>query len=257
MRSAHVVVRPALIALLAAALTAIASAHTAEIKVLSTIGVKTAVEELTPYFERRTGHRLAITFGAADVLKRQIEAGEMFDVAILTSAVADDLIKQGKLVAASRTNIARGGIGVAVRAGAPKPDIGTVDALKRAVLEAPSVTYAKEGGSGIYFAGLLERLGIAEAVRAKTKLGEGHVAELVARGEADMAVQLITELTSVRGVELVGPLPAEVQSYIVLVGGVGSRARDVATAREFLQFLTSPASARVFTAKGLEAGPGI
>jgi len=257
MRSVHVVVRLGLIALVAAAAATVASAHTAEIKVLSTIGVKSAVEELTPYFERRTGHRLNITFGVANVLKRQIEAGEAFDVAIMTAAVADDLIKQGKLVASTRTNIARGGIGVAVRAGAAKPDIATVDALKRAVLEAKSITYAKEGGSGIYFAGLLERLGIAEAVRAKTKLGEGNVAELVAGGEADMAVQLITELISVRGVELVGPLPAEVQNYIVLVGGVGTQARDAATAKEFLQFLTTPAAGRVFTTKGLEAGPGL
>jgi len=257
MRSVHVVVRLGLIALVAAAAATVVSAHTAEIKVLSTIGVKSAVEELAPYFERRTGHRLAITFGVANVLKRQIEAGEAFDVAIMTAAVADDLIKQGKLVASTRTNIARGGIGVAVRAGAPKPDIGTVDALKRAVLEAKSITYAKEGGSGIYFAGLLERLGIAEAVRAKTKFGAGNVAELVASGEAEMAVQLITELISERGVELVGPLPAEVQNYIVLTGGVGTQARDAATAREFLQFLTTPAAGRVFTTKGLEAGPGL
>src|SRR5882672_4714093 len=122
--------------------------------------------------------KLISTFGVANVLKRQIEAGEAFDLAIMTAAVADDLIKQGRLVAATRTDVARGGIGIAVRAGAPKPDIGTVEALKRTLLAAPSITYAKEGGSGIYFAGLLERLGIAEAMRPKTKFGAGNVAEL-------------------------------------------------------------------------------
>jgi molybdate transport system substrate-binding protein len=226
----------------------------AEIKVISTIGVKSAVEELAPQFEKKTGHKLAITFGVANALKREIEAGETFDLAIMTAVVADDLIKQGKLVAATRTNVARGGIGIAVRAGAPKPDISTVDALKRALLETKSITYAKQGGSGIYFAGLLERLGIAEAMRPKTRYGGGNVAEVVAAGEAEMAVQLITELISVRGVELVGPLPAEVQNYIVLTAGVGTEAKEAAGAKEFLQFLTAPAAAPVYTSKGLEPG---
>ena len=232
-----------------------AIANASEIKVLSTIGVKSVVEELAPQFERKTGHKLAITFGVANVMKRQIEAGETFDLAIMTAAVTDDLIKQGKIVAATRTNVARGGIGIAVRAGAPKPDISSVEALKRALLAAKSITYAKEGGSGIYFVGLLERLGIAEAMKPKTKFGAGNVAELVAAGEAEMAVQLITELISVRGVELVGPLPAEVQNYIVLTAGVGAQAKEPDLAKDFLQFLTAPAAVPVIKSKGLEPGP--
>jgi molybdate transport system substrate-binding protein len=204
-------------------------AHAAEIKVISTIGVNSAVSELAPQFEQQTGHKLAITFGVANVLKRQIEAGETFDLAIMTAAVTDDLIKQGRLVAATRTDVARGGIGVAIREGAPRPDIATVEALRRALHEAKSITYAKEGGSGIYFAGLLERLGIADAMRPTTKFGGGNVAELVAAGEADMAVQLITELT----------------------GGVGAQAKEPELASAFLKFLTAPAATPVFTAKGL------
>jgi molybdate transport system substrate-binding protein len=231
-----------------------AIADAAEIKVLSTIGVKSMVEELAPQFEQKTGHKLAITFGIASVLKRQIEAGETFDLAIVTAGVADDLIKQGKLVAATRADVARGGIGIGVRAGAPKPDIGSVDALKRALLEAKSITYAKEGGSGIYFAGLLERLGIAEAMKPKTKYGTGNVAELVVAGEAEMAVLLITELIAVPGAVLVGPLPAEVQNYIVLTGGVGAQAKEPGLAKDLLQFLTAPAAVPVIKSKGLEPG---
>ncbi len=141
-----------------------------------------------------------------------------------------------------------------MRAGAPKPDISTVDALKRALLETKSITYAKEGGSGIYFASLLERLGIAEAMKPKTKYFAGNVGELVAKGEADMAVQLITELIRVRGIELVGPLPAEVQNYIVLTAGVGAQAKEPQSATDFLQFLTAPTAASVIKAKGLEPG---
>jgi molybdate transport system substrate-binding protein len=229
-----------------------AAANAAEVKVLSTIGVRTVVEELGPQFEQKTGHKLAITFGIANVLKRQIEAGESFDLAIMTAAVADELIKQGKLVAGTRTDIARGSIGVAVRAGAPKPDISTVEALKRALLNAKSITYAKEGGSGIYFAGLLDRLGIAEEMKPKTKYGTGAVAELVASGEADMAVQLINELIPVRGAELVGPLPAEVQNYIVLTAGVGTSAKESGIAMDLIKFLTAPAAVAVIKSKGLE-----
>jgi molybdate transport system substrate-binding protein len=231
-----------------------AVARAGEIKVISTIGVKSVVEEMAPQYEQKTGRKLAITFGVANALKRQIEAGETFDLAIMTAAVADDLIKQGKLVAATRTDVARGGIGIAVRAGAPKPDIGSVESLKRALLAAKSITYTREGGSGIYFAGLLERLGIAEAMKSKTKYGTGNSPEMVAAGDAEMVVQLITELLPVRGIELVGPLPAEVQNYIVLTAGVGAQAKEPALAKDFLQFLTGPAAAPVIKAKGLEPG---
>ena len=231
-----------------------AIANAADVKVLSTVGVKSVVEALAPQFERETGHRLTITFGVSNIMKRDIAAGESFDLAIMTAPVADELIEQGKIVAATRTDVARGGIGIAVRAGTPKPDIGSVDALKRALLEAESISYSKEGASGIYFAGLLERLGIAEAMKAKTKYGAANVGDLVATGEAQLGVQLITELMPVSGIQIVGPLPAQVQSYVVLTAGVGTQAREPGAAEAFLRFLTAPAAAPVIRSKGLEPG---
>ena len=172
----------------------------------------------------------------------------------MTSTVTDELIEQGKLVAATRTDIAHGGIGIGVRAGAPKPDIGSVEALKRALLAAKSVAYSKAGASGIYFAGLLERLGLAEAMRPKTKYGTSNVGQMVADGEAELGVQLINELLPIRGVEIVGPLPAEVQSYVTLTACVGTQASEPAIAEEFIRFLTAPAALPVIKAKGLEPG---
>lgn len=230
-------------------------ANAAEIKVQSTVGVKTVVDELAPKFERESGHKLTIVFGVSNIMKRDIAAGVPFDLAIMTAPVADELIEQGKLVAATRTDVARGAIGIAVRAGAPKPDIGSVEALKRAVLDAKSIAYSKEGASGIYFARLLERLGIADAARPKTLYGTSNVGDLVASGEAQLGVQLINELLPVRGIEIVGPLPPEVQSYVVLTAGVGTRAKEPAGAAAFIRFLTAPAAASVYTSKGLEPGP--
>ncbi len=230
-------------------------AEAAEIKVLSTVAVKSVVEELGPQFERQTGHKLAVTYGVANTMKRQIEAGETFDVAIMTAPVADELIKQGRIVAATRTDMARGGIGIAVRTGTPKPDISSVEALKRALLAAESIAYSKEGWSGLYFAGLLERLGIAEAMKPKTRYGAANVGEMVAGGEAQMGVQLINELLAVPGLELVGPLPAEVQNHVILTAGVGAQAGDPAAAEAFVRFVTAPAAAPLIRSKGLEPGP--
>jgi molybdate transport system substrate-binding protein len=231
----------------------VTTAEAGELTVLGASGIKVLMEDLGPEFERTTGHKVIRTFGGAAALKRQIDDGEAFDLAILTSDVADDLIKRGKLVAATRTDVARSGIGIAVRQGARRPDIGSVDALKRALLDTASITYARQAETGMYFAGLLERLGIADAMRPKTRFGGGYVAEVVVAGEAEMAVQLISELLAVRGVTLVGPLPAEVQSYTVLTAGVGAQAKDPSLAKEFLQFLTAARS--VYRSNGLEPGP--
>jgi molybdate transport system substrate-binding protein len=213
------------------------------------------LEELGPQFERDTGDRLAITFGVANTMKRQIEAGEPFDLAIMTAPVTDALIAQGRIVPATRTDMARGAIGIGVHQGASKPDIGSVEALKRALLAAESVALSREGWSGLYFAGLLERLGIADAMKPKLRYGGANVAEMVAGGEAQLGVQLINELMAVAGVEVVGPLPAEVQSYVILTGGVGSQARDPGAAEAFLRFVTSSAAAPLIRSKGLEPGP--
>lgn len=234
---------------------AAAAADAAEIKVFSTIGIRAVMQELGPLFERATGHKLVITFDVANALKRQIDAGEKFDVAILTIPVIDELIKQGKIVAATRVDVARGGMGLAVRAGAPKPDIGSVDGFKRALLDAKSVAYPKEGLTGVYFTQTQERLGIAENIKAKAKLtAGGSPAELVARGEAEVAAHIIPELLAVQGVELLGPFPPQLQSYIILPGGAATHAAEPQAAKELLQFLVGPTANPVMKSRGYEPG---
>jgi len=179
----------------------------ADIKILSTHAVQEVLCELGPLFERAGGSSLAIDYDPANALKRRIEGGAAFDVVIVTRPVIDALVRQGKVNREACTDIGRSGLGVAVRQGAAKPDITTVDALKRALLAARSLVRSKDGTSGLYFETLLDRLGIANAMHDKIVLGpSGRIAELVARGEAEMAVQQIPELLPVKGVEYVGPL---------------------------------------------------
>jgi molybdate transport system substrate-binding protein len=239
-----------------AAMASIAGVNAAEIKVLASNGVKGSLEELAPAFERATGNKLAITFGLAAVLKRQIEAGEAFDLAILTDAGIADLAKQGKVDGASRTSIARSGVGIAVRAGAPKPDISSADALKRALLSAKSITWAKEGASGTYFASVVQRMGITEQLQPKLKLGASgaQVGDIIAKGEVEMGALLVNEFLAVKGVDVVGPLPPELQSYTIFHGGVSAASQNAAAAKAFIQFLTTPAAGAIFKSKGQEPG---
>jgi molybdate transport system substrate-binding protein len=224
------------------------------LKVLSTNGVAAALAELAPEYERASGERLTLSFGAAKMLRERIEAGEDFDVALLTRPVAEDLATAGMLASASRVDLARSGVGIAVRAGAKKPDIGTTEAFKRTLLAARSIVYSTQGASGIYFAGLVERLGIAAEIAPKAKRRDGgDVAVLVARGEAELAVQQISELLPVAGTDLVGPLPPELQSYTVFTGAVGSRTKEPQAAQALLAFLATPAARAVYRAKGLES----
>ena len=239
-----------------AALMTTASIRAAEIKVLASNGVRGALEELAPAFERETGHKLVIGFGLAAAVKRQIEAGEAFDLAIITSAGIEDLAKQGKVDAGSRASIARSGVGIGIRKGAPRPDIGTADAFKRTLLAAKSIAWAKEGQSGIYFAGLLERMGIAEQMKPKAVLAPSGavVGKLVAGGEVQFGVILVNELMAAPGVEVLGPLPDELQNYTVFHAGVGVGSKDSAAAKALIKFLTTPAAGAVFKAKGQEPG---
>jgi len=228
----------------------------ADIKVFSTHAVQEVLHELGPAFERASGVRLAISYDPANALKHKIEDGAVFDVAIVTRAVIDALAKQRKIVHESCTDIARSGLGVAVRKGAATPDVTTVNAFKRALLAAQSVARSKEGTSGLYFDMLLTRLGIAEAMRGKIVLGgSGRIAELVARGEAEMAVQQIPELLPVEGVDFVGALPDELQLYTVFSAGVSAacEAKDVSTA--LIDAFTTPAAAVLLEVKGLEPMP--
>ena len=244
-----------LILALAASLS-VPAAGAADIRVLASNGVRGALEELAPAFARATGHKLDITFGLAAGLKREIEAGEAFDLAILTSANIDDLARQGKVDGASRTPIARSGVGIMVRAGAPKPDLSTPEALKSALLAARSITWAKEGQSGMYFAGVLQKLGIADVIKPKLNLaldGAG-AAQKVARGEAELGALLVNEIIAHQGVEVAGQLPPELQSYTAFHSGVSSASKDPAAAKALADFLTTPAAREVFKAKGQEPG---
>jgi molybdate transport system substrate-binding protein len=230
------------------------AASAAEIKVLCSIGIKAVVEELAPQFEQATKHKLVVTYGLAAALKRQIEAGEPFDVAVLTPPLIDDLIKQGKIAGGTRTVVARSAIALFLRAGARKPDVRTTDALKRTLLEATSITYAKEGASGVFFAELVERLGLADGLKSKLKptaTGE-EVGASVARGDAQIGVLPVSEILPVHGVEVLGAFPADVQGYIVMVAGVSSGTTQGAAVNELIQFLTAPAALSVMKQKGME-----
>jgi molybdate transport system substrate-binding protein len=183
------------------------SASTAvEIKVVASVGIQAALEELVPQFERSTEHKLKITFGAASELKQQIDGGEAFDVAVLTPAIIDDLIKQGKVAADAHSNVARTWIGMEVRAGAPKPDISTVDALKRTLLGAKSIVYTTTGLGAIPIAHLIEQLGIADELKPKTLVVlQRPTALAVAEGKAELGFALVSEILTIPEVEL-GPV---------------------------------------------------
>jgi len=232
------------------------AAHCAEIKVFASNALKTTLQELGPQFEKTSEHKLSFNFNAAAMLKSEIEKGAAFDVAILGAPAADDLIKQGKLVAATRTEIARSLAGVAVKKGAPKPDISTTEAFKRALLDAKSICYVEQGGTGIYLKDLLERLGIAEQLKAKTKLlpPSNPAAHSVANGEAEIGITQISEILPYAGAELVGPLPAEIGLETPYPAAVAADARQPEAARALLKFLTTPAAATVLRGKGLEPG---
>ena len=209
-------------ALEAALLLASPLAQSAELKVLSGNGAKAAVRELCTQFERATGHSIALRFEVNTELQRKLEAGEAFDVAVGNPPVIDALIKAGKVVAgSSSSNIGSAGLGVAVRSGAPKPDIGSVDAFKRALLAANAVAFPGEGASGRYFVSLVERMGIAAEMKSKLKpMAAEDTVEVVARGDADMVVVVSSRIYDVAGVDPVGPIPPGVANPHRLRGGL-------------------------------------
>jgi len=210
-----------------------------------------ATPELIAQFERETGHKIVVTYGLAAVLKQNFLDGTAADVLLLTSPIVEDLAKQGKVVAGSKVDVARSGVGIGIKAGAPRPDISTADALKNTVLAAKSVGYSKEGASGVAFARVLERLGIAEQVRAKYKDTGTKAGEMVVAGDIELGAAQIPELMAVPGVDVVGPLPAELQTVTVFSLGLATEAKAADAARAFIQFLAGPAAAPVYKTKGL------
>ena len=230
-------------------------AASADIKVLTAGAMKSVVLALQGGFEAVSGHRLVIDNDTAGGLLKRIEAGETFDMAIITPNAIDTLVKSGKVVDGSRVAVAKVGVGVAVKEGAPKPDLSSVDAFKRALLAARTVAYidpASGGSSGIYVAGLLKKLGIAEEIKPKERLqAGGYVAEKVANGEAEIAIHQISEILPVKGATLAGPLPEEIQNYTIYAAGLSATSGDAKAAQAWIDHLKGPAAAAVIESRGM------
>jgi molybdate transport system substrate-binding protein len=230
-----------------------------EVKLLSALVMKPALTDLSGSFERTSGHRLAIAYDSAGAVTKRIQSGEAADVAIIQKPAIEALIKEGKIVSGSNVILARSGVAVAVRAGAAKPDISSVDALKRTLLAAKSIAYpVPDAGhaSGIHFLGVIERLGIAEQVNAKAKFMKGSVAEFAAQDSAEIVISQPMEILATPGYQLVGWLPEELQDRerFTWALGVTAKAMDPDAARTLIRFLSSPAAAAVIKAKGMEPG---
>jgi len=234
------------------ALVPISSADAAELKVKAGFAMSEVLGELTPRFERASGQKVIIEYGLSGALKKEIETGEAFDIAIISPGMLDDLIKQGKIVSTTRGDIARVGIGVAVRTGAPKPDVGSIELFKRAMLSAKSIVYSPQGTSGLHMIKVFDRLGISEQMKAKAQLVDGNVLQPVSEGSAELGLLPANILLSSKGVELAGLLPIELQTYIEQTAGVGSATSDLAGSTAFVKFLQTPEATAVIKAKGME-----
>lgn len=234
----------------------VSSASAAEVKVLTAGAFKQVVLALVPDFEKQTGNKVLVDNDTAGGLKKRIESGEAFDVAVITPAVVDDLAGAGKIAPGSRVNLATVGVGVVVKEGAPKPDVTTVEAFKRALLAAKSVAYidpASGGSSGVYIEKLLERLGIADQIRPKAKLKNGgHVADLIVSGEAELGLHQISEIVPVKGAALVGPLPKEIQNTTTYAAGLSASTQNKDAAQALIKMFSGPAAAAMLKSKGME-----
>jgi molybdate transport system substrate-binding protein len=220
-------------------------AQAAEIRVLSGNGAKAAVRELCTQFERATGNKINLHFEVNADIQKKIEAGEAFDVAVLNPPVIEALSKEAKIVTGSRADIGRAGLGVAVRQGAPKPDISSVDAFRRTLLAAKAVAYPGKGASGLYFVSLLDRMGIKAQMQGKLK-------PMLARGDADLVVVVATRIMDVGGVEMVGPIPEELQTKIGFAAGLSASAKEPDVAKSLIRFMTAPSAAATLRAKGVD-----
>jgi len=224
----------------------------AEIKVMASAAFKEAYLALVPEFERSTGHQVATSWVPSVQMMSRLKGGETVDLVIMSAASLDELIQHGMIAPGNRFDLAKSGVGAAVKAGAAKPDISSGEALKRAVLAAKSIVYST-GPSGIYLAGLFQRMGIADQIKHKIKQVQGEPAgAAVARGEAEIGFQQMSELLPVPGIDLIGPLPADVQQITVFSAGLHVTAKEPDAARALVKFLTAPAAAPVIRKKGME-----
>lgn len=224
----------------------------AEITVLLSAAFKEAYVELVPQFERASGHKVVTLWAPSVEIMKRMKDGEIVDLVIVSAPSIEELKGLGVVAANGRADLATCSVGVAVKAGAPKPDISSGDAVKRAVLAAPSIVYS-HGPSGVYLAGLFERWGIADAIKSKVTRVQGEPAgAVVARGEAELGFQQVCELLPVPGIDLVGPLPPDIQEITTFSSGVHAKAKAPEAARALVEFLTAPGAAPVIKAKGMQ-----
>jgi molybdate transport system substrate-binding protein len=225
----------------------------AEIKVLSSIATKEAYLELVPQFESASGHKVSTTWAGTTAIMQRMAAGESYDLVMISSSELDELIRQGKVVSGSRVDLAKSGIGVAVHAGAPKPDISSAEALKKTLLAAKTVGYTS-GPSGVYMGSLVERMGIAAEVKAKFRSvpSGGTIGTIVASGDCEIGFQQVSELVHIPGITYIGPLPAELQRVTTFSCGLQTGAPQPAAARALVAFLTTANARAVMQKHGLE-----
>ena len=245
----------------AAALLLTGAASAAEVRVMISGRLTATYKELVPEFERVTGNRVLTAYGPSmgttiNAIPIRLERGEPADVLIMVGYALGDLIKQGKVVANSRVDLTKSLIGVVVKSGAPKPDISSADALKRALLAAKSIAYS-DSASGVYVSTkMFQRLGIADAVNDKArKIPAEPVAGVVARGDAEIGFQQISELRPVAGVDIVGPLPSELQTVTIFSAGIATVSREPEAGRALIKFLASPAASAAIIKSGMEPIP--
>ena len=238
-----------------AALFVASSASAAEIKVLASGATKEAYLELVPQFEKASGHKVVTTWAGTVDIKKRIAAGEVFDLIVVAGPEIDAFIKQSKMAAGSRVDLMKSGVGAAVRAGAPKPDIGSAEALKKAVLAAKTVGYST-GPSGVYMESLFERMGISAQIKPKLKQTQPGVliGTIIASGEAEIGFQQVSELIHVPGIDFIGPLSADVQKITVFSSGIHASAKEPDAAKALVKFITAPAAAPVIKKHGMEPG---
>jgi molybdate transport system substrate-binding protein len=243
------------LSIVGAALLLSGVAGAAEIKVLSTQATEEAYKELAPQFEKASGHKVTTIFtGTLGVMKR-LSDGESYDLLIMSRQSIDELAQAGKVVAGSRTDIAKSGVGVAVGKGKPKPDISTVDALKKTLLAAKSIGYST-GPSGIYVVTMFQKMGIADEIKSKLKQTPTgvFVGSIIASGEAEIGFQQVSELSFFPGIDYVGPIPAEVQLITVFSAGIPTGTKQADAAKALVSFITAPAAAAIFKKHALDPG---
>ena len=242
----------ALVTLAGLSVAAASHANAAEVRVIGSPGVREIATRLVPEFEKATGHKVSIIWDGVNNVAKRVSAGETADVIFLPAAEIEQLIREGKLIADTRVNLATSGIGVAIRAGAPKIDASSSDGIKKAVLAAKAVAYSG-GPSGVHMAALIQKWGVADRVIAAVPTNT-PVGEVVARGDADIGFQQISELLPVKGIDYLGPLPADIQEITVFAAAVHKAAGPTDAARALLKFMTAPEAVPVIKKAGMEPG---